>query len=64
VAARAGRRTALRVYDHLFSSRSPTTSSGAPASCARQIERGVHSVTFLLDTGLFSLGPTCSSSCS
>jgi ATP-binding cassette subfamily B protein len=58
VAARAGRRTALRVYDHLFQLSLGYHLQRRTGELARAIERGVHSVTFLLDTGLFSLGPT------
>ncbi|HEX8376015.1 MAG TPA: ABC transporter ATP-binding protein/permease, partial [Geminicoccaceae bacterium] len=58
IAERAGRRLALRVYDHLFRLSLAYHLQRRTGELARQIERGVHSVTFLLDTGLFSLGPT------
>jgi ATP-binding cassette, subfamily B, heavy metal transporter len=57
IAARAGRRLAMRVYDHLFSLSLAYHLQRRTGELARAIERGVHSVSFLLDTVLFSMGP-------
>lgn len=57
-AQRAGRRLAMRVYEHLFDLSLAYHLQRRTGELARAIERGVHSITFLLDTALFSLGPT------
>jgi ABC-type transport system involved in Fe-S cluster assembly fused permease/ATPase subunit len=58
VGQRAGRRLALAVYEHLFSLSLAYHLQRRTGELSRAIERGVHSVSFLLQTGLFSLGPT------
>lgn len=58
VGERAGRRLALRVYEHLFQLSLRYHLHRRTGELSRAIERGVHSVSFLLQTGLFSLGPT------
>lgn len=58
VGERAGRKLALSVYDHLFSLSLSYHLTRRTGELSRAIERGVHSVSFLLQTGLFSLGPT------
>ncbi|MEK0081616.1 ABCB family ABC transporter ATP-binding protein/permease [Benzoatithermus flavus] len=58
VGERAGRRLALAVYEHLFALSLRYHLQRRTGELSRAIERGVHSVSFLLQTGLFSLGPT------
>ena len=58
VGERAGRRVALRVYEHLFALSLAYHLRRRTGELSRAIERGVHAVSFLLQTGLFSLGPT------
>jgi ATP-binding cassette subfamily B protein len=58
VGERAGRRLALRVFEHLFALSLRFHLQKRTGELARAIERGVHSVSFLLQTALFSLGPT------
>jgi ATP-binding cassette subfamily B protein len=58
VGERAGRRLALSVYEHLFALSLGYHLQRRTGELSRAIERGVHSVSFLLQTGLFSLGPT------
>ncbi|MFO1073737.1 MAG: ABC transporter ATP-binding protein/permease [Geminicoccaceae bacterium] len=58
VGERAGRRVALRVYEHLFALSLGYHLQRRTGELSRAIERGVHAVSFLLQTGLFSLGPT------
>jgi ATP-binding cassette subfamily B protein len=58
VGERAGRRMALKVYEHLFALSLAYHLQRRTGELSRAIERGVHAVSFLLQTGLFSLGPT------
>jgi ATP-binding cassette, subfamily B, heavy metal transporter len=58
VGERAGRRMALSVYEHLFALSLGYHLQRRTGELSRAIERGVHAVSFLLQTGLFSLGPT------
>jgi ABC-type transport system involved in Fe-S cluster assembly fused permease/ATPase subunit len=58
VAQRSGRSLAMRVYRHLFDLSLAYHLQRRTGELARAIERGVQSISFLLDTGLFSLGPT------
>jgi ABC-type transport system involved in Fe-S cluster assembly fused permease/ATPase subunit len=58
VGQRAGRRLAMRVYEHLFDLSLAYHLQRRTGELARAIERGVKSVSFLLDTVLFSMGPT------
>jgi ATP-binding cassette subfamily B protein len=58
VGERAGRKLALAVYEHLFALSLRYHLHRRTGELSRAIERGVHSVSFLLQTGLFSLGPT------
>ena len=63
-AQRSGRSLAMRVYRHLFDLSLAYHLQRRTGELARAIERGVQSISFLLETGLFSLGRPCSSSCS
>lgn len=58
VGERAGRLLALRVFTHLFDLSLRYHLQKRTGELARAIERGVHSVSFILETGLFSLVPT------
>jgi ATP-binding cassette subfamily B protein len=58
VGERAGRLMALRVYDHLFRLSLGYHLQRRTGELSRAIERGVKAVSFLLQTGLFNLGPT------
>ena len=62
VGQRAGRRMALRVYEHLFALSLGYHLQRRTGELSRAIERGVKSVSFLLQTALFSLARRCSSS--
>ncbi len=58
VGERAGRRIALAVYEHLFSLSLRYHLERRTGELARSIGRGVESVSFVLETALFSLLPT------
>jgi ABC-type transport system involved in Fe-S cluster assembly fused permease/ATPase subunit len=58
VGERAGRRIALGVYEHLFALSLRYHLERRTGELSRAISRGVHSVSFLLETALFSLAPT------
>ncbi len=58
VGARAGRRLALEVYTRLFDLSLRYHLERRTGELARAIDRGVKALSFLLRTGLFSLGPT------
>ncbi len=58
VGERAGRRIALSVYEHLFSLSLRYHLERRTGELARSIGRGVESVSFVLETALFSLVPT------
>ncbi len=58
VGERAGRRIALSVYEHLFSLSLRYHLERRTGELARSIGRGVESVSFVLETALFSLLPT------
>ena len=58
VGERAGRIMALRVYDHLFQLSLGYHLQRRTGELSRAIERGVKAISFLLQTGLFNLGPT------
>ncbi len=58
VGARAGRRLALQVYTRLFDLSLRYHLERRTGELARAIDRGVKALSFLLRTGLFSLGPT------
>jgi ATP-binding cassette, subfamily B, heavy metal transporter len=57
VGQRAGRRMALRVYDHLFQLSLAYHLQRRTGELSRAIERGVKSIAFLLQTALFSMAP-------
>jgi ATP-binding cassette subfamily B protein len=57
VGQRAGRRMALRVYDHLFQLSLGYHLQRRTGELSRAIERGVKSMAFLLQTALFSMAP-------
>ena len=57
VGQRAGRRMALRVYDHLFQLSLGYHLQRRTGELSRAIERGVKSIAFLLQTALFSMAP-------
>ena len=57
VGQRAGRRMALRVYDHLFRLSLGYHLQRRTGELSRAIERGVKSIAFLLQTALFSMAP-------
>ncbi|MFL5334103.1 MAG: ABCB family ABC transporter ATP-binding protein/permease [Geminicoccaceae bacterium] len=57
VGQRAGRRMALRVYEHLFQLSLAYHLQRRTGELSRAIERGVKSVAFLLQTALFSMAP-------
>ena len=57
VGQRAGRRMALRVYDHLFQLSLAYHLQRRTGELSRAIERGVKSMAFLLQTALFSMAP-------
>jgi ATP-binding cassette, subfamily B, heavy metal transporter len=57
VGQRAGRRMALRVYDHLFQLSLAYHLQRRTGELSRAIERGVKSIAFLLQTALFSMVP-------
>ena len=57
VGQRAGRRIALRVYDHLFQLSLAYHLQRRTGELSRAIERGVKSMAFLLQTALFSMVP-------
>ncbi len=58
VGERAGRRMALAVYEHLFALSLAYHLQRRTGELSRAIERGVKSMSFILQSGLFSLGPT------
>ena len=57
VGQRAGRRMALRVYEHLFQLSLAYHLQRRTGELSRAIERGVKSMAFLLQTALFSMAP-------
>ena len=57
VGQRAGRRMALRVYEHLFQLSLGYHLQRRTGELSRAIERGVKSIAFLLQTALFSMAP-------
>jgi ATP-binding cassette subfamily B protein len=57
VGERAGRRVALRVYEHLFQLSLGYHLQRRTGELSRAIERGVKSMSFLLTTALFSMAP-------
>jgi ABC-type transport system involved in Fe-S cluster assembly fused permease/ATPase subunit len=57
VGERAGRRMALRVYEHLFQLSLAYHLQRRTGELSRAIERGVKSMSFLLQTALFSMAP-------
>jgi ABC-type transport system involved in Fe-S cluster assembly fused permease/ATPase subunit len=58
VGERAGRQMALSVYEHLFALSLSYHLQRRTGELSRAIERGVKSMSFILQTGLFNLGPT------
>ena len=58
VGERAGRQMALAVYEHLFALSLGYHLQRRTGELSRAIERGVKSMSFILQTGLFNLGPT------
>ncbi len=57
VAERAGRRVALRAYEHLFALSLRWHLERRTGELARAIGRGVQAVGFMLHTALFTMGP-------
>lgn len=57
VAERAGRRVALRTYEHLFDLSLRWHLDRRTGELARAISRGVQAVGFMLHTALFTMGP-------
>ena len=57
VGERAGRRIALKVYEHLFQLSLAYHLQRRTGELSRAIERGVKSMSFLLTTALFSMAP-------
>ena len=57
VAERAGRRVALRTYEHLFALSLRWHLERRTGELARAISRGVQAVGFMLHTALFTMGP-------
>ena len=57
VGQRAGRRMALKVYEHLFQLSLAYHLQRRTGELSRAIERGVKSIAFLLQTALFSMAP-------
>ena len=57
VGERAGRRVALKVYEHLFQLSLSYHLQRRTGELSRAIDRGVKSMSFLLTTALFSMAP-------